>query len=161
MVSLKYSERILTVSFRTKDEGWRRGQKIKIVMEDSIYIGEKKEDPYCKLFYLYAVLRPCCYKCIFACKERVGDLSLGDFWGIGYLDAQDNDKGASLVSVNTSKGKYLLVMARAFLVINEYSFEEASQRNDALKSPATKTEMVEKFWDCYRSEGFTYAITHL
>lgn len=47
-----------------------------------------------------------CQNCSFQGENRVGDISLGDFWGIEAHDKTWNDgKGTSMVLVNTQKGK--------------------------------------------------------
>ena len=51
-------------------------------------------------------LRPSCHDC--KCKDgkHHSDISLGDFWGIDKFNPSfDDDKGVSLVLVNTEKGE--------------------------------------------------------
>ena len=54
-------------------------------------------------------LRPSCHDC--KCKDgkHHSDISLGDFWGIDKFNPSfDDDKGVSLVLINTPKGKEFL-----------------------------------------------------
>jgi len=55
--------------------------------------------------------RRCCYDCQFNGLQRVGDITLADFWGInksGTPFRHDVTKGVSLVIPNSSKGENLL-----------------------------------------------------
>ena len=50
-----------------------------------------------------------CESCLYQGENRVGDLSIGDFWGIENHDPTWNDgKGTSMVQVNSKKGQKLL-----------------------------------------------------
>lgn len=51
---------------------------------------DNREDIYLERFYSQYFrafdnklsLRNSCYNCKFACRERVGDITIGDFWGL-------------------------------------------------------------------------------
>ncbi len=50
-----------------------------------------------------------CVKCRFQDKQRVGDVSLGDFWGIENYDQTWNDgKGTSMIQTNSIKGEKMI-----------------------------------------------------
>lgn len=51
-------------------------------------------------------VREACFGCKYASIQRVGDISLGDFWGEKSKDHQN--RGTSLIFANTEKGKELL-----------------------------------------------------
>lgn len=51
-------------------------------------------------------LRPSCYDCKFRCGKSHSDITLADFWGIwDHTDRWNDDKGISLVMLNTESGK--------------------------------------------------------
>lgn len=67
---------------------------------------------YVNLFLRSFTYRKNCYSCPFASEKRVGDLTLGDFWGFheeypSYDEKQglSNGKGVSCILVNTNQGK--------------------------------------------------------
>lgn len=70
------------------------------------------EQPYYYGFINSITLRESCYSCDYSEIQRVGDLSLGDFIGLGkdnrYQKFEGNSKNASLILVNSSKGQELL-----------------------------------------------------
>lgn len=105
---------ITNIEFRNKElKGWKlfcfaiKGRstisddKSSILYSDMFY-----RNPYMRGFLANIYLRPSCYNC--KCKNGTSssDLTIADFWGINIImpDFHD-DKGISLVIVNTDKGK--------------------------------------------------------
>jgi hypothetical protein len=53
--------------------------------------------------------RESCYECQYANLERIGDITLGDFWGIEEVDdTVITGNGVSAIIVNSQKGNLLL-----------------------------------------------------
>ena len=51
------------------------------------------------------ILRPSCYLCKFKGGRSGSDITLGDYWGIQYIKPNmDDDKGTSIILINTTKG---------------------------------------------------------
>ena len=67
----------------------------------------KSGDAYEIAFQSNMSLRDSCERCKFCDFPRVGDISIGDFWGAEKFISIDG-KGTSLVFVNNNKGKFLL-----------------------------------------------------
>lgn len=64
------------------------------------------EFPYYYSFLKYTIFQDACYHCPYATKERVGDITLGDFWGIEkYAPTLNAEKGVSMIAVHTSCGQ--------------------------------------------------------
>lgn len=92
--------------FRTKEFGWglyyyyyyyRDG----ILREVS---GGAGDDPYYFAFSKGTIYRKGCYRCPFCTTDRVGDITLGDFWGVKkYAPEAYDPQGVSIVFLNTSK----------------------------------------------------------
>ncbi len=70
--------------------------------------------------------RPNCYKCQYASVERVGDVSVADFWGIGTYKPIDLDyqKGCSMLLVNSQKGKELFESIKERIFYEERDIQE-------------------------------------
>ena len=73
---------------------------------------EKKQYYFSNYYYYYylscATYRESCYQCSYANMNRVGDFTLGDFWGAEGLNLSFSiDGGCSLVLVNTPKAMSL------------------------------------------------------
>lgn len=94
---------IVTVNFRDKQElGWT-AHKESFVMKD----GKKCiEDSYTFLFYEHIMFRHSCGICPYCNFTRPSDITLADYWGWERVNKSFNadDKGVSLVLVNTPKG---------------------------------------------------------
>lgn len=66
-------------------------------------------DKYIKGFLNNIYLRPSCYDCKYSKIPRQADISLGDFWGVQEKYSElDDDKGTSLLLINSKKGEELL-----------------------------------------------------
>lgn len=81
--------------------------------------------------------RKCCDKCRYAQRNRVGDITLGDFWQIHRWDKSCNDwKGTSLVLVNSEKGQEIFEKARDRMKLcKEAPLDFAVQYNGQLVRP--------------------------
>ena len=67
------------------------------------------EDLYTRAFISERLLRESCYLCEYASLNRVGDITVGDCWGIEKetFEFPKKEMGVSLVLVNTEKGREL------------------------------------------------------
>ncbi len=103
-------------------------------------------------------MRKSCYSCQYANAERVGDLTIGDFWGVGELNKITSAKdGLSVILANTEKGKALLENCEDAFEIEERSAEEAISGNAQLKRPSEKHKNTDKFRELYPKLGFKKA----
>lgn len=67
--------------------------------------GYSFEYPYYNGYLSYTIFQDACYRCEYTKTMRVGDITLGDFWGIQNFDSHLKDyKGVSMISVNTELG---------------------------------------------------------
>ena len=107
-IQKKYNKKAVYFSFRNKDIAWRKYSG-RITFEDGTIIANTKLlNAYCELFQYDLLMRDACEKCQFASISRVGDITLGDFWGIEkVLPEIDDNKGISAVLINTEKGEKL------------------------------------------------------
>lgn len=106
---------ITRIDFRDKMlNGWKRYSFVihakSNPKENSILLFHSHQDnPFMSGFLANIYLRPSCYHC--KCKNGVShsDLTIADFWGINVLIPDfDDDKGVSLLLINTPKGKDFL-----------------------------------------------------
>lgn len=95
---------IRSINFRYKNED--SIQNIKIDFNKKYYISKPRDDIYYYSFFKGYNFMPNCYRCKYTNFNRVGDISLGDFWGCDKYNNEFYDKkGISLVFINTNKGK--------------------------------------------------------
>lgn len=124
-----------------------------------IYSKKCDEDPYFNVFLNGISLRENCYSCAYAKAERVSDLTIGDFWGIG-KDALNGYKGKiSLMLINTEKGNVLFNEISPLITYEERSVLEAVNGNAQLRRPSLKSPLRNDFLTAYQTRGFIYALT--
>ena len=104
------NESAVNVDFRASQFGWKKNSKNMLIKnkneEEKTCLYQNNE--YEQGFHNGLTLRECCYDCEFAEIPRQGDISLGDFWGIGDHDKTlDDDIGTGAVLINSKKGKCL------------------------------------------------------
>lgn len=105
----KYNSPVSFVNFKDKRQGWR-GKGISIKFKNgSEYYSSILDDYYVVSFHSRFNIRPSCFSCKYRSLLRASDFTLGDFWGIEQIDKKlDDNKGLSLLLVNSAKGKKVL-----------------------------------------------------
>lgn len=144
---------ITNVSFRDKQIGWRRfGMSIK--SQEKLLVSEPlDQNVYLKGFLHDLYLRPSCYQCQFRCGKCHSDITIADFWGIWNHHPQwDDDKGTSLVLINSEQGRCLF--NDIDLMKEETSYKEALSGNSPLEHSVLETPYRQQFWNQYPVEGF-------
>lgn len=134
---------LTAVNLRCKDTGWSRyGYSNRFDFSDgSCRMDRSGVSLYMRLFGGGYITRPSCESCPAKGYARVSDLTLGDFWGIWDLDpAMDDNKGTSLVLVQTEKGRAAL----AGLEQRAVTLEEASRENPAVIRAAAPNPLREQ-----------------
>ena len=101
-----------------------------------------------------------CYQCKYAQNNRVSDITIGDFWGLGQEIPFDHPyTGAiSLVLINTEKGKEFFELTKRKLFFEERPVTEGINGNDQLNRPSTRNENRDKFLKLYSEKGFEQAV---
>lgn len=104
--------------------------------------GSCDEDPYYAAFLEGRLYRAPCYSCCFACSERVGDFTIGDYWGIESAHPKfDSKDGVSLLLINSDKGmKFFSERCESECDLVESTIELASRENHNLTSPTCRKE---------------------
>ena len=108
------------------------------------------------LFYKHVMLRRSCQKCKYCNLKRPSDITLADFWGWKNTDQDINadDKGLSLVFLNTEKGKKLFEKVRERMITIPAELDNCMQPN--LKHPTVFDSRRNKFEQDYKNKGFEY-----
>ena len=118
-------------------------------MEDSV----RTASTYKRLFLKNAFLRPSCYECPFSSLKRKSDITIGDAWGIESTRSKLNDdKGCSIVLINSEKGKSLFDGCRNDLIVEAADLEDFLQPN--IYQPSVRPQNRQQYWDCLEQQGF-------
>ena len=155
----KFGSKPVSVNFRNKEKSWKR-----LCFEVKFENGKRYftfcgYDRYMSMFLNNISLRPSCYDCHFTTVNRQGDITLGDFWGIGRkYPERDDDKGISLVIANTEKGvKTYSEIADKFDTF-ESDIETAKEPQHTMSRSTSKNPKHEEFYRLYSEEGIGVAV---
>lgn len=147
---------LTAVNLRSKETGWSRyGYSNRFDFSDGTSRMDKSgESLYMKLFGGGYITRLACTDCPAKGYARVSDLTLGDFWGIWDIAPElDDDRGTSVVLVQTEKGRAAL----ARLEQKAVTLEESSRENPAILRPAAPTPLREQAMALVREGDFDAA----
>lgn len=158
---LRKGKNVIEYLFREKHSGWHF-HKIKIAFEDgSKLIRIPWVDRFSSGYYLNMFLRPACYSCPYANGKRVGDISLGDCWGVDSAQPEyDDNKGTSLLLVNSDKGCELVhsILRKGIIIAGTYNLKKACSSNEPLRRPARLPETRKSFFALFcRTNNFSTA----
>ena len=122
----QYNSKIKDLKFRDKANGWQTAT-MRIEFENGKVISKLlKQNSYGSAFLKSLTYRPCCYNCEFVRDNTMGDITVGDFWAtrVKYQDMDDN-KGISMVIINTEKGKEAFESIKKDYNCTEIPYEDA------------------------------------
>lgn len=138
----KEKSKVLSYEFRNKEKsGWGLTLKISFSDGKNKYINSNL-DPYYKSFTESKTYRECCYSCKYANTNRVGDITIGDFWGIDKeIPEFYDDKGVSVIIINTNKGKEYFDKIGDNLLINNSTIEQVRKYNNNLNNPSQRNNI--------------------
>lgn len=154
MMEAKYKAKANFVSYRCKKKEWKRLYIDLKFDNDKEYFKSATFDPYMQLFLGNMSQRSSCFHCPFTTTNRQGDISLGDFWGIGRDHPElDDDKGISMILLNTAKGEELFSGIKHDIVSFESNINQAIAGNKVLIENITGEEKRNHFYADYVSEG--------
>lgn len=146
--------KVVEANFRDKNEyGWKEHR-------ETYRVGDKlyTDMSYTYLFYKHIMLRPSCTICPYADIKRVSDITLGDFWG--WQNAvpgfNDDDKGVSLVLLNTEKGRHLFSKCESQLFTRDVQLSDCLQPN--LQHPTKPHHDTDAFTRDFTEKGLTYVM---
>lgn len=115
------------------------------------------EDLYARSFMYQVSLRESCYRCPFASMERVGDLTLGDYWAPG-LECSFERGSTSLILVNSDKGKRMVSTLAGRGVLRGATVAEATRSNIPLHHPVKRPPSRSLFYKAMKIFGFAAAV---
>ncbi len=143
----KSASRIVKTSFRHKNYGWMRYSMSFSFANDIEYLCTLDKDPYLQIFLKDYCLRNSCYDCASKGFRRASDITVADFWGIKELYPEHfDDKGVSLVFVNTQKGKNIIQSVEQKLELFPADFEKATKYNPSYSKSVLMPKQREKFF---------------
>ena len=110
------------------------------------------------LFYQHIMFRHSCGVCHYANTKRPSDITIADYWGWEKTDPNINkdDKGVSLILVNTEKGREIFDAIKDRMTVIPAKLEDCMQPN--LQHPSVFNPEWKKFERDYEHKGFEYVM---
>lgn len=102
-------------------------------------------------------LRESCYSCKYSSSSRIGDLSLGDYWGL-HQSILSNYSHPSLILVNNVKGRELFEILHNHIVYLKREINEAQSGNECLRKSASPHKNRKKFERLYEKNSFVDSV---
>lgn len=105
---------VKSISFRDKRIGWKKYSFALTLAETSVDGKQNTvslssihhDNAFMQAFLSNMILRPSCYSCPAKGGRSGADITLADYWGIDkQMPDYDDDRGISLVLINTERGK--------------------------------------------------------
>lgn len=158
----KYNDKIVDFKFRDKTKGWGLTAKGYTAKGYTAIIPANVSSFYYYFLKSY-IYRDSCYSCKYACKNRCGDITIGDYWGIENAHPEvlrnktelDYKSGTSCLIINTEQGNKLIEKYRDNLRLIESDFEKAAKENGQLNiASACNVEKRNKLLNLYRKNGY-------
>lgn len=151
LTHLKYlqkriNKKIDKIEFRLKpDESSNSYYYTYLQEEKRVKVGKFNKDVYFNAFINSESYREICYECRYAQKNRIGDISLGDYRS-GWLHHPDFQNyfektpnlNLSAILINTDKGRRLFEEVESRIIYEETEINWINERNYALKEPAAR-----------------------
>ena len=104
-IQKKSAKRIKDYRFRLKVNGWHNHTEMIIYDDGKTDYKSDLSQINKKLFHANLTLREACYNCKYTNLNRCSDITIADFWGIEkHMPDFDDNKGISLILINTQKG---------------------------------------------------------
>lgn len=103
---------------------------------------------YAALYYSHLAHRESCFECLFAKRERVGDITMG-----GFLEPSDFDDpyDSSMLIINSDKGVQMFEEMKPYLNWEESKIEYYKNQ-PCLYRPVEKPDTYDKFWEDVENE---------
>ena len=113
-------KKIVGFQFRDKSKGWKLFGKILCENEDGTLetrYFEPEEPSYYQMFLNFYTYRENCYSCPYACDNRQGDITIGDYWCAELVHPElisenggplEHENGTSCMIINNIHGQEML-----------------------------------------------------
>ena len=143
----KYDSSISSIQFRNKKFGWKKFAVNMQFKNGQEYSVPFFKDKFMNMFLSNIDLRPSCHHCHFKEFPRVSDVTIGDSWGIeSYMPEMDDDKGTSVISVYTGKGKKVLNEIQKNLIVKKTELDKALPISADSRKSVPEHPNRKKYW---------------
>lgn len=147
--------------FRNKKYGWGLTGIAKFINGIEKTVTPEKSSYY-RYFEDGEIFRENCYKCPYANLNRVGDITIGDYWGVEKYSPELLDKGTlsekkgiSCLLINNNIGEKMLSEYGIKLVVYPVEVSKVMILNTQLKEPTKYTQKRQRLLKRFRDNGYS------
>lgn len=142
---------IAKINLRDKRYGW---QQVGASFENGEEYHDNK-DYFYRIYATHSLQRESCFFCPYAREERIGDFTVGDFWGCKQnLPDFYDELGISLVIINSEKAEKLYTELSKGRISRELRKEHYFSYQPNLTMPTKKGSRATQIRDYYDKYGF-------
>lgn len=153
------SECIKAITFRDKSKGWKAYRMEIKGMTSDLYSDCTNKNIYMCGFLKNLYLRPSCHCCPSKSGKSGSDITIADFWGVqNYYPEFDDDKGVSLIFVNTQRGADIYDSVN--VVNQEATYEQGLNGNPCIAYSVAIPKYKNFFWKLFPKQGIA-SIEHV
>ena len=146
-MNVRHNSKVTSMLFRDKTTGWNNYSLTYRFSNGETYSEFYGKSQYMKLFLSRLCQNDSCYDCLYRKTPRIGDLTLGDYWGVlRYHPEMFDDKGTSFVMVNNEHGAKLYNSVEIGLLHRTSSLRKAVTNNPSILYPSTPNSMRKAFF---------------
>ena len=126
-------------------------------LNGSVFTEPVSSNSFLRGFLSNTFIRNSCHECSFKQIHKQSDLTIGDFWGIDRTNFNNDNKGASIVVVNSIKGKLIIEQIKNNVDVANINYETAVSDNCAIFQNSPKNIFHDDFIKVLKKNGFTKA----
>lgn len=155
----KENSKMIEYHFRSKIKGWHNHIEMAIYENGRISYKDDLTQEHRALFYSHNILRPSCHVCKYTNLQRPSDITIADFWGIEKVMPDfDDNKGISLILVNTIRGDKLFKNINNRLIYRESNAIDCISMQAQLQHPPKPCKSRNVFWKDYHLKGYEFVV---
>lgn len=142
------------ISFRRKNCGWKRFSLSLRFANGKEYLLDLRTDTFLRGFLAELYNRPSCHECSVRELRSGADISIGDYWNVHKrFPEMDDDKGSSIVLVNSDKGIALINKIALLCDMTQSDYEDACRTNPAIYRSSAPNRKRPKFFRLIRKNA--------
>ena len=153
---------VSSFTFRSKEpiNGKTDIRSARVSFKDgSFKLVTSENDAYLRGYYWHLFTHSLCGKCSYVGRDRVGDITIGDAWGVGkFCPEVKASKGASLILFNTDKGKSLFEDINSEMTLHKLDINDALESQAILKGETITPYRRPVFFRKHKKYGFEKAV---
>lgn len=137
------------IEFKSKIQSWKKWQ-VHINTKSEDFYFENGKNEYMNSYLRRYNIRKSCFSCKIKTINRNSDITIGDAWGNPEKEnTLNDDKGLSLIIIQSQKGKDLFETIRGELNCMRYDLQNALEGNWAMQRCPEMPSDYDTFWKDY------------